>query len=210
MGQQRVPRAVRLAQGFQAGLVNRLGEPVDHVLQHLVVAGAVDGVMKRGIAVYPKPRGRDLSLHRNQRAPHRRDVLIAAPEGRELGEAHLEEFASLQHLGKPAPPFHELVQHAAEPAAATEENATAVAHLDESLRLQDGERLTQRGPADLEARRQFALRRETLPKTEVGADHEFPETLDQVLIQARAPERTEWRGVKSHAGNYARKNWTSH
>ena len=210
MGEQRALRAVRLAEGFQASLANRLGEPIDHVLQHLVVAGPVDRVMKRRITVHPKPGGRDLVLHRNQRAPHRHDVLIAAPDGRELGKAHLEEFASLEHLGKPAPPFHKLVEHATEPAAATEENATAVAHLDESLRFQHCQRLTQRGPADLEARGQFALRREPLPNAEVGADDEFPETLDQILVQARAPERPERRGVEAHAGNYARKNWTSH
>src|ERR1022692_2180848 len=136
MGQQRVLRPVRLAERFQATLVDRLGEAVDDVLQHLVIAGTVDRMMKRGITVNPEPRRRDLSLHRNQRSPHRRDVLRPAPDGRELGEAYLEQLASLEHLGKPATPFHELVQHAAESTAATEENATAVAHLDESLGLE--------------------------------------------------------------------------
>jgi hypothetical protein len=83
------------------------------------------------------------------------------------------------------------VEHAAESTTAAEEDAAAVAHFDEALRLEHRERLAQRRPADLETRRQLALGRKPLANLEVGADDELPQTLDEILIQTRASERTE-------------------
>ena len=97
------------------------------------------------------------------------------------------------------------MEHAAESAAATEEDAPAVTDLDEPLRFEHRQRLAQRGAADLEPGRQLALRREPLPNPEVGADDELPKTLDEILVQTRAAERTERRRVEGHGADYRAK-----
>src|ERR1700688_1356960 len=120
------------------------------------------------------------------------------PRPPQFREPHLEELARLQHLGEPTPALHELVQHAAEPAAAAEEDTPSVTHLDEPLGFEHRERLAQGGAADLEPRRQLALGREPLADGEGGSDHEFAQALDEILVQTRAAQRTERRRVDGH------------
>lgn len=71
-----------------------------------------------------------------------------------------------------------------------------MAHLDETLRLEHREGLTQRRAADLEARCQLALGWEPFTNPEVGTDDEFAEALDQVLVKTGAAQRTERGGVE--------------
>jgi hypothetical protein len=102
------------------------------------------------------------------------------------------------------------VEHTAESTAAPEEDATSVTDFNEPLCFEYRQGLAQRGSADLEPRRQFALRRKPLTHPEIGADHEFPEPFDEVLVEAGAAQWTERRGVERHGADYRANNWTIH
>ena len=66
------------------------------------------------------------------------------------------------------------------------------------LRLEHGQGLAQRGPADLQPGCELTLWWEPFTDTEVGADDEFTEPFDQILVEARATQRAERGGVERH------------
>jgi len=130
--------------------MNRIGETVDHVLQHLVVAGAMHGMVERGIAVHTHPAEAisfSISISAACIATRSSSVRRVAASSASRTSRKLSCF---QHFRESGSSFHELVQHAAESTAATQEDAAAVAYFDKPLRLEHRQGLPHERAADLE------------------------------------------------------------
>ena len=204
VGEQRVPRPVGLGERLHAGFVDRVGESIDDVLEHLVVARAVHRMVERGIAVDTEFLRSDLSFHRHERRAHRRQVIAvrrvaasprAAPRGARAPPAPRGA----------GPALHELVQQSAEPAAAAEEHTSAVTHLDEpwasstaSAWRRDARLTWSRDASSRSGGKAFA-------DGKVGADDELARRSTRSSYRRVRPERAERRRVERSRHDYRNK-----
>jgi hypothetical protein len=179
--------------------LNDLRHGVDQMQQDLIARGQRDRVMKGGVAVSTEAAAFDLCLHPRDRGLHGLEVAITAMSGSELCQLYLERLTCFEHVRQPAPSLKQLCQGIPEAACPAKEHPLAVADVDKAERLQDHERLANRGPADMQPVRQVALGWELVAGHHAGLGDELGQALANVLIQATALERAKRCGGWRHS-----------